>query len=188
MNKECAHCGMEIPQKANICPYCKRRQPQKPQKWEIILSAIIVWGGVIVAVMKCSDDEQKPTSAVVNQEYKTSHEELFKSLDSKMKSQQKDVKEKTTNTPSPTESKVDKETNTRPQTLHISTASTVEGAQQSSYTEEETETKNGFGTETQEESKIDYKEVDTNEDRKQQRSLRRAMKKQLKEMKKNNRN
>ncbi|NBJ07517.1 zinc ribbon domain-containing protein [Alistipes sp. Z76] len=198
MNKECAHCGMEIPEKAKICPYCKRKQPEQIQAWELIIGAIVVWGGIIVFVVNYSGDGQKtihheqmkPPTAV-EKEYKTSHERLFKSLDAKMKSQQEDVKKKTANPTATTGGKVDKEINTVAPSLQATPQQTEEDAQQPLYTEEETnvedEAENGFDTEAPEEPEIGSEKAETKKDPKQQRAFRKAMKKQIKEREKNKR-
>lgn len=195
--KICDNCGMPIPQSATRCPFCRNKRQDSFSRFTTkvirkvanIVAGIVLVGMVIVGIVNTLIESESASENQVyneNQEYKTSHEELFKSLDAKMKSPKEDVKRKNAISTSTTGGKVDKEINTSSSSLQTIPRQMEKDLQ--SYTEEETNIENEYDEETQKEPETVSKEIGTNEERKQQRALRRAMKKQLKEMKKNNRN
>lgn len=198
--KICDNCGMPIPQSATRCPYCRDKRQDSFSRFEtkilrkivnfvawIGLIGMAIAGIIIVIDPESISDKDYKTS----REYKTSHEELFKSLDAKMKSQQEDVKKKTANPTATTGGKVDKEINTVAPSLQATPQQTVEDAQQPPYTEEETnvenEVENEFDAEAPEELGIDSEKAEPKKDPKQQRAFRKAMKKQIREREKNKR-
>lgn len=57
MSKHCHKCGMEIPDNARICPYCREEQywDDDQMKWSIIgiLIAAVVSGIILILLVTC---------------------------------------------------------------------------------------------------------------------------------------